>query len=206
MIFSPVHPHKALTFGNKTPKTTPGQLKSEVNPFDEAFADEFVRQDGRPGHRRVETTESMKAYTEIPMRPDVDVEKDKAQWNYLDELQRAKYEMTVKDGRVCDAEGKPIVAEGQPGVVEVIYVINKYRQIYFTRRFNEESLKHPSFLDGGNVIAAGHMWISAKAIMMNNHSGHYLTPAEQLEEAKQILIRKGVTKQKIGLQKMFIGY
>ncbi len=115
---------------------------------------------------------------------------------YLDEVARSAYELTVKDGLLYDASGKlfdttaSATARGQG---KAIFVMDENGRIFASTYQKVGQFHHSSFLAGKPVAAAGEIIVkNGKVIALNNQSGHYRPTAEVVMQFLKELQRRGV--------------
>lgn len=109
------------------------------------------------------------------------IEKDKSidrYVEYLDELERQKYEIEIIDG-VLYQQGRVYsspVKRGRRGVAvsESIYVLSEDNKLYISHNQEKNIFHHSSFLSGGKVKAAGNIIVIDGVIAsFDRRSGHY---------------------------------
>jgi len=115
------------------------------------------------------------------------IEEDK--WRGVDHLkdasQRQQYMVSARDGKLIGADGRPLdtslavpMKYGSP-TGRGIYVMDEAGNIYINEIPNYR-FKHSSFLNKGEIAAAGEITIKdGKLIYINANSGHYL-PEDRL--------------------------
>lgn len=177
-------------------KATPLPRESEVNPFEEAFRDALVISSPQPRLSRKDTTESMLALEEIPMTDQFDKVSDQRVVRYLTQEERERYRLQVRDGKLCDAQGKPIMPPKGKKVETYIYVVNKYRE-FFGCPGTEKGMSHSSFLAGERVAGAGQVRVTRDKYVFDNSSGHYKPPKKFLDQTIAILKRERMDMSKV---------
>jgi len=120
-----------------------------------------------------------------------------SQVQYLGPLQRQAYRLTIKDGKLFDAEGRLFdtstgsTAHGTRN--SAIFVMDKQGNIYASLEHRVGEFHHSSFLGGGSVAAAGELVVENGVLKnVNNQSGHYTPPAAMLEQFMAQLRKEGV--------------
>jgi hypothetical protein len=112
---------------------------------------------------------------------------------YLNEQERAAYEVHVKNGKLYDNTGSPLdsTREGKPG----IFVMSPEGRIYFAQHSVAERgvFHHSSFLGGKPVAAAGELHVrNGEVLAISRQSGHHEPSSEMNEQFKAELARRGV--------------
>ena len=89
---------------------------------------------------------------------------------YMDAAERSKYEVMIKGGKLKDANGKLLGANGRE---EFLYVMDAHGNIFIESTKNDLRV-HSDFLAGEPVAAAGEIWIENGVVSwINDGSGHY---------------------------------
>ena len=105
---------------------------------------------------------------------------------YFTDAQREATRLTFKDGRVLDAEGKPLKLK------VLMYVMDNQGNFYAAEQVVGRR-HHSSFFAGGPVAAAGEIYIeNGKVLAISRKSGHYVPPVESLLNAVKELRQRGV--------------
>jgi hypothetical protein len=124
--------------------------------------------------------------------------------DYLDETQRAQYKVTIQNGLICDAQGKPFDTryatlayrgrygnEVLPG--RAIFVMDGKGEIFICNRWAQGKFHHSSFLSGAPVAAAGDIHIDGGVVkVISRASGHYEPTPDQLSQFAERLRSQGV--------------
>jgi hypothetical protein len=100
--------------------------------------------------------------------------------SYLGDAQRAKLQLTVRDGRIYDANGQLADTRGATTTVigsrpnEAIYVMDSNGNIYASNYQATGRFHHSSLAGGQDVAAAGTIEITdGRIVRITNVSGHY---------------------------------
>jgi hypothetical protein len=123
---------------------------------------------------------------------------------YLEADEREAYKVSVQNGLICDATGKPVdTSDALPqwGTDRraAIFVMDKKGNMYMAKNHNVQ-FKHSSFLAGGPVAFAGEMQIEQGQVkVVSNRSGHYLPNENHLSRVAQELANKGAKPDMIDL-------
>jgi hypothetical protein len=123
---------------------------------------------------------------------------------YLEADEREAYKVSVQNGLICDATGKPVDTRDslpQWGTDRraAIFVMDKKGDMYMAKNRNAQ-FKHSSFLAGGPVAFAGEMQIEEGQVkVVSNRSGHYLPNEKHLSRVAQELANKGAKPDMIDL-------
>ncbi|SDS90781.1 hypothetical protein [Bradyrhizobium canariense] len=101
---------------------------------------------------------------------------------YLTPAERASYALTLRDGRICDAAGKPFDTRGSESLFSdnrAIFVMDADGN-FFASKDQKIGEFHPSSLAaGGPVAAAGELEVIGGVLKaLSDKSGHY-TPARR---------------------------
>ena len=115
---------------------------------------------------------------------------------YLDDAERLKYKLNIKDGKLHNATGAPFDtsnARSAFGGNNAIFVMDEYGSIYASTIHTPGKFHHSSFLSGKPVAAAGELVVENGALMnVTRRSGHYQPTANQLEQFLGKLRESGV--------------
>jgi hypothetical protein len=123
---------------------------------------------------------------------------------YLNAVERAKYKLTIRDGKVYDAKGKLFDTRSaksihSPGSKSAIFVMDEEGSLY-AGSHDYGKFHHSSFLAGEPVAAAGEIEISNGVIRsITDQSGHYRPPAEHLRKALQVIEAQGIKSSTINV-------
>lgn len=97
---------------------------------------------------------------------------------YLNEIERLRLRLFVKDGKLYTADGKPfdtssgVSAWGGPG--RAVFAMDEHGNIYASNYHARGLFHHSSFLAGGNVAAAGELEVIDGVLqLLTDRSGHY---------------------------------
>ena len=118
---------------------------------------------------------------------------------YLDEFERAKYELSIVEGKLYDITGRlfdttltdTIFSRGKS-----IFVMSKEGKIYASISHKVGEFHHSSFLAGAEVAAAGEIRV-VKGILeeVTRKSGHYQpSRSVNIQFIKQLEVEKVTTK------------
>jgi hypothetical protein len=106
---------------------------------------------------------------------------------HLTPTQRQAFKVTIKNGLMLDARGKPFSSE-KPGLfgksnTDALFVMDATGDIYAARvDKNSSKFHHSSFLAGAPVAAAGELHVKDGEVLgVTNRTGHYLTNKEQID-------------------------
>ena len=136
---------------------------------------------------------------------------------YFTPAERAQHKVTVKGGRLWDANGQalnpdvrrpkmtPIHAPVPPPPPAeakaqgyAIYVIDREGQLYVSFESEKDRVHHSSLLAGGAVACAGELLVfQGELLLLNNQSGHYRPPPAALRQAVDALTRAGLDLSKV---------
>jgi len=117
---------------------------------------------------------------------------------YLNEEERNRYKITIKNGRIYDANDQLVDtsnASVRPGKTpeRAIFVMDKHGNIYLSTFSKKGVFHHSSFLAGQPVAAAGDIRIeNGKVTDVSRTSGHYQPTSNQLRQFTQQLEKLGV--------------
>jgi hypothetical protein len=116
---------------------------------------------------------------------------------YLNSDERQAFKLTVRDGLLCDAQGRPFdtqnakTAWGEQG--KAIYVMDHSGNIYASTKHATGVFHHSSFLSGAPAAAAGEITVVNGVIQyMNRKTGHYKSSKNQLAQCANHLVSQGV--------------
>ncbi|SDC78932.1 hypothetical protein SAMN05192589_103228 [Paracidovorax valerianellae] len=119
---------------------------------------------------------------------------------YLNAEQRQQYKLTVKDGKIFDAEGKPFdTRNGKTacfggGAGKAIFVMDHDGNLYASNYHAPGKFHHSSFLAGQPVAGAGEITVHNGEIQsLTRNSGHYRPSAAQLEQVAHSLSSQGLS-------------
>jgi hypothetical protein len=118
---------------------------------------------------------------------------------YLNMQDRAGFKVTIRDGKVFDADGKPFETRQASTAFEVnkgraIFVMDAQGSIYISNEQTRGKFHHSSFLAGQPVAAAGDIRIENGVITaISRKSGHYRPTLEQLNQVVQQLADQNVS-------------
>jgi hypothetical protein len=110
---------------------------------------------------------------------------------YLNDTERAQYEVHVNNGLLHDASGRLLQSPDYPG----IFAMSPEGRIFFADADTAipGQFHHSSFLAGQPVAAAGELAIENGTIQsMTTASGHYRTGMSNLDQFIQELTHRGV--------------
>ena len=116
------------------------------------------------------------------------------QVKYLSEVERAEYELFVKDGNLITSNGQLFDSFNTMGTGngKAIYVMDPQGRIYASNSPMVGEFHHSSFLSGGKVSAAGEIEvINGKIVGINNTSGHYKPEAKYIDQFTSELSDRG---------------
>lgn len=114
---------------------------------------------------------------------------------YLDEPGRAAFRLTVKDGKLYDANGGLFDTSGARSLhsrdPRAIFVMDEDGSIYAATRHVLGEFHHSSFLSGGDVAGAGELKVSNGDLkLISNKSTHYCPTRDMtLQVAKELQSR-----------------
>ncbi|MGU7844106.1 hypothetical protein ACV22V_32200 [Burkholderia sp. AW33-5] len=117
---------------------------------------------------------------------------------YLNDVERAKYKVTVQNGLVLDAQGLPFDTSAASTAFannkgRAIFVMDHYGDIYVSNMQTSGKFHHSSFLAGAPVAAAGDIRIeNGKVRIISRKSGHYQPTTEQLKQFENRLHSLGI--------------
>jgi hypothetical protein len=118
---------------------------------------------------------------------------------YLNKEERAHYKVTIRDGKVFDADGKPFETRQASTAFKVdkgraIFVMDAQGSIYISNEQTRGKFHHSSFFAGQPVAAAGDIRIEDGFITaISRKSGHYRPTPEQLNQVVQQLAHQNIT-------------
>lgn len=119
---------------------------------------------------------------------------------YLNAEQRQQFKLTVKDGKIFDAEGKPFdTRNGKTacfggGAGKAIFVMDHDGNLYASNYHAPGKFHHSSFLAGQPVAGAGEITVHNGEIQsLTRNSGHYRPSAAQLEQVAHNLSSQGLS-------------
>ena len=126
-----------------------------------------------------------------------------SQVRYLDATERARYKLTIRNGKVYDSKGKLFDTHGAKSIHShgsnktAIFVMDEEGSLY-AGSHEYGKFHHSSFLAGQPVAAAGEIEISSGVIRsITDQSGHYWPPAEHLRQALQVIEAQGIKSSTI---------
>lgn len=97
---------------------------------------------------------------------------------YLNDIERQRLRLYVKDGKLYTADGIPfdtssgVSAWGGPG--RAVFVMDEHGNLYASNYHARGRFHHSSFLAGGNVAAAGELAVIDGVLqLLTDSSGHY---------------------------------
>ncbi|WLI16606.1 hypothetical protein [Pseudomonas wuhanensis] len=118
---------------------------------------------------------------------------------YLNMQDRARFKVTIRDGKVFDADGKPFETRQASTAFKVnkgraIFVMDAQGLIYISNEQTRGKFHHSSFFAGQPVAAAGDIGIENGVITaISRKSGHYRPTLEQLNQVVQQLADQNVS-------------
>lgn len=116
---------------------------------------------------------------------------------YLNETERAAFKLTIRDGKLYDADGNLFDTSGastlHSGSGRAIFVVDQNGDMYAADFQVRGVFHHSSFLAGGDVAGAGEIEVSNGEIqLITNNSGHYLPTKAMTDQVVSYLESQGV--------------
>lgn len=116
---------------------------------------------------------------------------------YLDQSERAAFKLTVKDGKLYDAEGHLFDTSDATSLhsrdPRAIFVMDQEGVIYAFTRHVQGKFHHSSFLAGGDVAGAGELKVSNGDLkLISNKSTHYCPTRDMTIQVAKELRARGV--------------
>jgi hypothetical protein len=120
--------------------------------------------------------------------------------SWLNARQRAQYEVTIRNGLLYDARGRPIdtsrAVSAHSGNGTAIFVLGTDGRVYLSPTHQPGRFHHSSFLAGGDVAAAGELVVSnGRIVGISDRSGHYTPDPLMMRQLMIHLRRNGVSLQ-----------
>lgn len=118
---------------------------------------------------------------------------------YLNESSRARYKLTVKDGKLYDAKGNLFDTSDATSLhsaddPRAIFVMDHDGNVYASKWQEEGRFHHSSFLAGGDVAGAGELKVSNGDLkLISNASGHYHPTQDMTIQVVKELQSRGLT-------------
>ena len=142
--------------------------------------------------RRYSNTKKMRSQWEgehLPGNP----QWDGKQVKYLNESERAAYEVFVKDGKLVDVHGTPFDSANAHIPDRTIFVMDEQGRMFANNDYYPGDFHHSSFLGGKPVAAAGEFEVrNGELVGISSKSGHYWPREEHLSQAMEELSARGV--------------
>jgi hypothetical protein len=127
---------------------------------------------------------------------------------YLDPQRRKAYKLTMRDGKLCDANGESFdTADAtkttwngeKENTYKAIFVMDTDGNFYAFKHRVAGEFQHSSFLAGGEVAAAGLIKVDdGEVLWISPKSGHYLPTRRHLDQAIDCLKLQGFGDFEIG--------
>lgn len=110
--------------------------------------------------------------------------------------EREPYRVAIRDGKLYTADGKLADTSASRTIFSdqgaSIFVMDEFGEI-FMHAHQHSVFHHSSFLAGGNVGAAGEIWVTnGRITMITRKSGHYKPEASYMEQLKAELSARGI--------------
>ena len=121
---------------------------------------------------------------------------------YLDDAERETHRLTVRDGKLYDANGRLFdtrtAQTAHSGNGRAIFVMDEQGRIYASTYQEVGQFHHSSLLAGRPVTAAGELVVENGVLkVVSNRSGHYRPPPEINEQIFRSLEVQGVDISRI---------
>ena len=105
---------------------------------------------------------------------------------YLDEVEKLKHQLLIKEGKLFDVNGKPFNSldlDNRFNNGKAIFVMDEYGRIFASTKNKPTFFHHSSFLAGKPVSFAGEIEVIDGIILsISNNSGHYQPGEEFLSQ------------------------
>ena len=117
---------------------------------------------------------------------------------YLNEAQRAEYELKVKDGKIYDAAGDLFDTSDAESLHSdeygfAIFVMDEAGRLFASQRHEQGRFHHSSLVAGAPVAAAGEIMVKDGVLKkLTDRSGHYRPPNEFTDQIVSFLKRHEV--------------
>lgn len=114
---------------------------------------------------------------------------------YCDENSRQRFLLTIHEGVIHDADGRPYdtTGSGLGGLGDAIFVMDEGGRIFSSKFAKFGEFHHSSFLAGKPVAAAGTLHVKEGIVQrITDRSGHYLPSQPYLMQAVNHLRNQGV--------------
>jgi len=124
---------------------------------------------------------------------------------YLDDTERQKYQLHIKDGKLFEADGNLFDTSNAESIFvggggSAIFVMDKYGSIYASKIHHRGKFHHSSFLAGQPVASAGEVVVENGVVKeLTRRSGHYQPTLEQSKQFLKKLNSHGVDVDKIDI-------
>jgi hypothetical protein len=127
-----------------------------------------------------------------------------SQVRYLDDAGRQQYRLTVKDGKLYDADGNPFDSSlghsAHSGGGKAIFVMDKDGNLYASNYHSPGQFHHSSFLGGQPVSAAGELSVrDGRLVELTDRSGHYKPAREFTQQALDRLKGSGIVPDSVSI-------
>jgi hypothetical protein len=109
----------------------------------------------------------------------------------FDEVARERHRLSVRGGRLLDADGAPLDTAG----LTYLIVLAPDGELYAARGdySSDAKIHHSSFLAGAPVAAAGEIVArDGRVVRVTSRSGHYKPPMCLMDQLRTELERRGV--------------
>jgi hypothetical protein len=116
---------------------------------------------------------------------------------YLNAHERQAYKVTIQNGLLIDANGKPFDSRGAssafgPSMGRAIFVMDQDGTLYVSNHQTQGKFHHSSFLAGAPVAAAGELAVENGVMKeVSRRSGHYCPTKKQLNAFLSEVTKQG---------------
>jgi len=124
---------------------------------------------------------------------------------YLDDKERQKYQIHIKDGKLFEANGNLFDTSDAESIFiggggSAIFVMDEYGSIYASKIHHRGKFHHSSFLAGQPVASAGEVVVENGVVKeLTRRSGHYQPTLEQSKQFLKKLNNHGVDVDRIDI-------